>query len=267
VFLGADDVLLYVGKAGDLRSRLRQHAAVEPSRSHLHRRYELVRSVRWQQTRSEEEASWHEADWIFGLAPPFNAETGPQSPGHLEARSRRCFISVRDDGAAVRRFALVEEPITGGDSTTYGCFPHLAKGLAYRAGVVCSDGYVAFLRLLWAASATGTHMPAGITRSAPDQFDVVVAPARVRPLHDLLSGVSARLLVDLAEASSDRPEFMQPALARDRVAAAAFFAVGPKAVRARRRRHGVRSPTISFDDYRELVREEARDAFGPSLRV
>lgn len=50
--------------------------------------------------------------------------------------------------------------------------------------------------------------------------------------------------------------FMQPALRRDKETALQFFVGGPKLVRARRLRHGVRARVLDVETYRSLVREE-----------
>lgn len=261
VFLGAGTDVLYVGKAENLRQRLTQHAAAGPPTSHLHRRYALVREVRWEVAATDEAAAWREADLIFALRPPFNAESVARSRGRNSPQHRPRFLSVTLNGPR-HRFALEPQPPPS-PGRAYGCFPHLGKGMSSRLGIACSDGYVAFLRFLWAASGQGSHIPAGITRAAPDSFEVAVEPGRARRLHDFLAGVSPRLLEDLAEAAAARPAYMQPALARDRDAALGFFAAGPRALRARRLRHKVPAGVVTPELYRELVAAELRDAIGP----
>jgi predicted GIY-YIG superfamily endonuclease len=263
LFLGDAADVLYVGKAANLRRRVQQHASAGPPTSHLHARYELVREVRWEVASDEEAAAWREADLIFALRPPFNAESGPRSRGSTRIRSHRApFLGVTaGDGADLQRFAIASAFLAP-PAHTYGCFPHLGKGVSSRLGITCSDGYVAFLRLLWAASGRGTQVPNVITRSVPETFDVAVDASRARPVHDFLSGVSARLLDDMAEAVAARPAYMQPALARDRDAARGFFAAGPRHLRARRRRHHLPAGAIAPDVYRALVIAEVRDAVG-----
>ena len=79
LFLGQGGEVLYVGKATNLRNRLRRHANVGPASSHLHQRYEVVRRVVWAVTANDEAAAWREADLIFALRPPFNADPGLRS--------------------------------------------------------------------------------------------------------------------------------------------------------------------------------------------
>ena len=231
LFLGACDEVLYVGKATRLRHRLRQHAAAGPPTSHLHRRYDLVSRVVWEVAATDEDATWREADLIFALAPPFNANPG--------LRSRDPLGGWR--GPRSSRSPTSRPPHCGSPSTQIlparvasdGCFPHLGRGVASQLGIACSDGYAALLRLLWAASGEGSTMPAVITRSAPPSVEVGVALELRAGLHRLLSGVSPRVLDALAQDAGRRSDFMQPALARDAQAAARFFEAGPRRLRVR----------------------------------
>ena len=260
LFLGEGDEVLYVGKATRLRSRLRQHANAGPPRSRLHRRYDLVRRVVWEVGANEEAAAWREADLIFALRPPFNADPGLRSRDPVGGVARPPFVIVTEGTNARLRFSLESEPAAVG--RVYGCFPHLGKGVASRLGIACSDGYVALLRLLWAASGQGTHMPASITKAAPSSFETTVALGLRPGLHRLLSGVSARVLDALVEAAGGRPIFMQPGLGRDKQGAAGFFAGGPQLVRKRRLRHGVKTTPVDAHTYRRLVIEEIAISVG-----
>ena len=260
LFLGPADEVLYVGKATNIRGRLRQHAAAGPPTSHLHRRYELVRRVVWDVTGNEEAAAWWEADLIFALRPPFNADPGLRSRDPLGGVVRCPFLVVSGGRHAAMRFTLDHDPPAAG--AVYGCFPHLGKGVASQLGIACSDGYTALLRLLWAASGDGDHIPAAITRSAPPAFEVSVAVELREGLHRLLSGISPKVLDGLAVAAGTRPAFMQPALARDRDASLRFYAAAPQLVRARRLRHGIQRTPVAADTYRRLVLDEIITAVG-----
>ena len=120
LFLGQGGEVLYVGKATNIRSRLRQHANVGPPTSHLHQRYELLRRVVWDVTASERAAAWWEADGIFALRPPFNADPGLRSPDPLGGAAAYPFLVVTEGRGGARRFNLDAEPPTG--ATVYGCF-------------------------------------------------------------------------------------------------------------------------------------------------
>jgi excinuclease UvrABC nuclease subunit len=73
--LGADTELLYVGKASNLRGRIRQHATAKPGVGELRRAilYQQVSEVRWVVLPDEPAAATHEADLIVALRPAFNA--------------------------------------------------------------------------------------------------------------------------------------------------------------------------------------------------
>lgn len=259
-FLDEGNDLLYVGKAVNLRQRLRQHAATTHSDYRLYQKYDLVRRVVWEIVASEEAAFWREADLIFALRPPYNANPGLRAADPVDTDARVPYIIVDEDATGLLSFTLA--PVVPAVGQPYGCFPHLGKGMGSDLGIACSDGYTAFLRLLWAAAGEGTHTPASITKSAPQSF-TVAAPAGVRDgLHRFLSGTRARLADELLDAASHRPEFMRPALHRDKEAALRFFAAGPQLVRARRLRHRVRASVLDVEAYRRLVADE----IGPVLR-
>ena len=260
LFLGHADEVLYVGKATNLRSRLRQHANVGPPTSHLHQRYELVRRVVWDVTDNEAAAAWREADLIFALRPPCNADPGLRSRDPLGGVARCPFLLVTESRDGALRLTLEPDPPTAG--AVYGCFPHLGKGVASPLGIACSDGYAALVRLLWAASGEGAHVPVSITKSAPAASEVRVADELRGGLHRFLSGVSPKVGHALAVAAGARPAFMQPALARDREASMRFYAAGPQVLRARRLRHGIKTTPVAPETYRRLVLDEIVSAVG-----
>lgn len=264
LFVDAGGGLLYVGKATSLRARLRQHAeAASAPTSHLHERYPRVRAVRMCETPTEEHAVWLEADLIWALRPPFNAETSRRRRPQLTATADAPMLVVSDAGGERLRFALAAAP-AGPPTRSYGSFPHLRKGTATRIGIACSDGYVAWLRLLWAAGCDPTdRMPAALTRAAPVSCELVVDPAIRRACHDLLSGVSDRMLDDLlVEARVRRHAVEIPALTRDRAAAAGFFRAGPRRVRDLRLRNRLPPGPLDAETHRSLVRSEIETALG-----
>lgn len=246
--LGAGTELLYVGKAGHLRRRLRQHAVAKPSPERLAELYERVAEVRWRELPDEAAAVAWETDLIAALAPPHNA--GPLGVwNHV----------VLAPGVADRlSFTLRLEPVGG---TVYGCFPHLGKGVGTPPGLACSDGYTAFLRLLWAASDQPGRVPTRLTRSAPVSVELAVNPDLRRQLHSFLSGTSDRLLANLP--IGHREPYLQPGLRRDRDAARSFFTYGPVALRKLRLRHGLPARPMTRETFVELVTADAIAAVGP----
>lgn len=246
-FLGDASDLLYVGKAGDLRERIRQHARTVPNRGRLHERYRLVREVRWEILPDEDSAATREADLIVALQPRFNAFVGTGRWAYI-------MVSPVQRRKEFLRFELAQEISDG--ARAFGCFPHLGKGVILRPAIACSDGYTAFLRLLWAASGDGGHMPSRITRSAPDLFETAVDPSLRSSLHSFLSGVSERLLIQLDEAVQKRESYMLPGLERDKRGAQGFFVYGPKAMRRLRLRYGLPTGPMSRDEIVRLLASE-----------
>lgn len=254
LFLDERDDVIYVGKASNLPQRLRQHATTKRPTSHGDQKYDLVRRVVWEVTDDDRAAFWREADLIFALRPQSNANRD-QRPRDLMRKAEHVpYIVVTEVDVGTVRFTL--EPDIPSTGRAYGCFPHLGKGVGYPLGIACSDGYTAFLRLVWAASGGGAHMPTSITKSAPPAFTVPVATELRGALHRFLSGVRARFADELVQRASSRPAFMQPALRRDKEAALQFFAAGPKLVRTRRLRHHIRARVVNPETYRSLVNVE-----------
>ena len=126
VFLGEDLELLYVGKAANLRRRVRQHARASPNEAdrRVAALYGSTREVRWMLCPTETAAVALEADLIVSLQPTFNAAhaaggrwtlvvVGGAGPGSDHVR----FELVADDGGGRgggRRQA---------GRQVYGCFP------------------------------------------------------------------------------------------------------------------------------------------------
>jgi predicted GIY-YIG superfamily endonuclease len=162
-FAGADDTLLYVGKAANLRRRLADHARSQPRALGLRESARLgaVCTIRWEICADEEAALLREADLIVMLRPPFNASHTEQDPHR--------YLGVATDSSGLTSFDLLAAP--GNPGQVYGCFPHLAKGAFSHAAKRTKAGYTALLRLLWAAQSKDVI-------AARDFFEL--APRRVR---------------------------------------------------------------------------------------
>ena len=246
-FLSAERELLYVGKAGNLRSRLAQHAKGGGRLTGL---YARAAEIRWEEQPDEHSAVCREADMLVALQPPYNA-SGTLGGWRM--------ITLAGD-----TFTCRPRSAAGGE-TGYGWFPHLGPGQASRPGVACTDGYPALLRLLWAAAGE-RPFPGALGRGCPDRVTVPVADDLRRPLHDLLSGTSRRLLDELsARSATTRQPFEQPALRRDVVAAEAFFDHGPRALRALRRRHGLPTGPVTPERFGEAIASEVRTLLGDDV--
>lgn len=248
VFLGAHDELLYVGKAISLRRRLQQHTRDTNVDGRSLRR---LREVCWEVLPTEAAAAAREADYIVALGPVLNRA--------IVAEGRWTYLAVTPGPDDRLRFALLDAP-TDSVPRLYGCFPHLGKDVSSAAGIACSDGYVALLRLLWATypQHEGMHYPTRVTHSAPPEFETSIEPALRASLHGLLTGRSKRLLGHLWERAQRLEAYLQPGLVRDFAAAEAFFNYGPNALRALRLRHALPSGQLSRETIEALLASELR---------
>lgn len=243
-FLSRRSELLYVGMAKDLRRRLQQHARAP--RDALYRR---VAGVRWETLPDDDAAAAREADLIVALQPPYNAA--------IAGEGKWAYIHVAPRSRERLRFSLSDDPACIDGARVYGCFPHLGAGVGSVPGIACSDGYSAFLRLLWAASGEGTHYPGRITRGTPPEtFDVALAGAHLASLHAFLSGTTRGLLTALSVQAWQRPRFMHAGLARDHELAETFFTYGPKTLRRLRLRHALRPGPVERDVIERVLAEE-----------
>jgi predicted GIY-YIG superfamily endonuclease len=264
LFLSGDRELLYIGKAGNLRRRLQQHAKADPHPRELRRSrtYDEVREVVWEETPTEEAAAAREADLIVALRPPGNAA--------IVGGARWTYLvvtPVAERGPGATSFELTpHEPVRQVGRRVYGCVPHLGKGVAAAPAIACSDGFAALVRLLWAPGEArpGDHYPRRIAGPSPPlEVATVVRPEWTADLHRLLGGTSPRLLDRLrAAVEADVEPHLRPALRRDLDLAAAFSRTGPAAVRALRLRHGLPARPLSRSEICDLLVAEVRAAFG-----
>jgi predicted GIY-YIG superfamily endonuclease len=264
LFLGEARQLLYVGKAGNLRRRLQQHAKAEPHplERRRSRTYGETREVVWEETATEEAAAAREADLIVALQPPGNAA--------IIAGGRWTYLVVTPapdrgpGGLTLELTPLVPERHPG--RRVFGCFPHLGKGVAAAPAIACSDGFAGLLRLLWATgeAGPGDHYPRRIAGPSPPlATTTVVRPDWASDLHRLFGGTSGRLLPRLRAAVEGEVEaHLRPALRRDLDLAAAFYRAGPAALRDLRRRHGLPARPLAKSEIVDLLVAEVGAAFG-----
>jgi len=266
VFLGEDLELLYVGKAANLRRRVRQHARASPNEAdrRVAALYGSTREVRWMLCPTETAAAALEADLIVSLQPTFNAAhaaggrwtlvvVGGAGPGSDHVR----FELVADDGGGRgggRRQA---------GRQVYGCFPAPASppGRASPAATATPPSFGSCGRQGPTAADGGPVPPRLASGSPPPSFDVPV-PAGLRGgIDKFLSGRSGRVLEGLA-AASQADRYLRPALARDRRSAQSFFDFGPAPLRRLRLRHALRPGPLSRQTIVDLLEAEVREAIG-----
>jgi DNA polymerase-3 subunit epsilon len=96
LFRGRDDQVLYVGKARDLRARLRSYFASERQRPALEAALGALERIEWRPLGSELEAALEELRLIRELRPPANARSArPDRYVYLTPRGER--VSVTSD--------------------------------------------------------------------------------------------------------------------------------------------------------------------------
>ena len=140
----AQDTILYVGKAKNLKKRLNSYRVANPdrlARRHL-RLLRAVARIELQECADEAAALAKEAELLLALKPKFNrAGTWPATPR---------FLVWRSDGARLA-LAIAETPAAG-----WQAFGPFGSGIVHLRA--------ALLRLLWFAlnpAAGATAMPAG----------------------------------------------------------------------------------------------------------
>jgi DNA polymerase III subunit epsilon len=90
LFRDRNDVVLYVGKARDLRARLRSYFSGDRQRPAVEAALGALERVEWRELGSELEASLEELRLIRDLRPPANARAGrPERQSYLDPRGDR----------------------------------------------------------------------------------------------------------------------------------------------------------------------------------
>jgi excinuclease ABC subunit C len=256
--LGTHGELFYVGKAVNLRRRLQNYTR-DTEHPRVRRLVSEVREVRWLECADGYDALCREADLIVALTPPFNAAM---------TQDAYTFVCI-DEMPSARglRFRMTEQAPPK-SARIYGVFPHLGKGKASWRAVRSNAGYSALLRLLWVAFEQPQRrfrIPAKARGSSPPLvLEIEFDRARSSMLHDFMSGRSVRLITVLEDAAvdDDVPAFMRRPLEADLGSAQEFYRLGPAALRALRRKHGLRSGPIDRQTFTKVMTEDLREAIG-----
>ncbi len=98
-FYDARDTLLYVGKSGDLRTRMLQHFSGDHRSRRAAELAQRTARVDWHETVGELEALLREADYVKRLRPAYNRR--------LRASTRQVVVSLREDGDGYLRADIV----------------------------------------------------------------------------------------------------------------------------------------------------------------
>jgi excinuclease UvrABC nuclease subunit len=95
LFRDRNDTVLYVGKARDLRARLRSYFASARQRPSVEAALGAVKRIEWRPLGSELEAALEEARLIRELRPPANARGKGDRAVYLERREERWAVARR----------------------------------------------------------------------------------------------------------------------------------------------------------------------------
>lgn len=234
---GADDRLLYVGKATDLRQRLGSYRYVTERTSRKTRRLlSAVRKISWELTNSEPAACIRENELLRTHRPRFNrVNTYPKAYP---------FMELRRDGEAVQLRLLFEA-----NEHCYGAFKSGARA-----------GYNALLRLSWAALHSGNdygHLPRRLViERLPRAWSFAAGLPWYEALQQFLSGSDAEPLQHLVgRAAPEAALFHQQFRDADMQALDYFFVRGPKRNREWLRRTGREHSFVAQEEVDDLLAE------------
>ena len=227
LFRGRDGLVLYVGRARDLRARLRSYFAGERQRPAVEAALAALEEVEWRETGSELEAALEELRLLRELRPPANARgTRPDRHVHLRRRGPKWTVV--------------------GDATPYG--PLAGRALAQRAARAL-DGHESD-----DLAAAITPLRDRVRRLAREQRfeDAARLRDRLKALEQVAAALAElerlRALRTCVVVPARQPGFVRAyAIADGRVAATRLLARGPGALH----------------EAAALV-AEARDAAGPT---
>jgi hypothetical protein len=244
--LGEAGEILYIGKAKRLRKRVSSYQRIRlgPYPPHLVEMVGLIRDIRWEVCKSEEQALAREYELLHAVRPPYNtADTEEASYLFVTFRPIR--------KAGFYEFRLTSEPERASDVQIFGCF---------KERLNTKHGFSALLRLIYAASHSGPRfLIPSVLRRARVEFDYTLAVKDewLRPLPKFLRGESLALLRELSQSlilNENVPRFMGPSLQDDLDAARRFFSAGPKSTRILKRQLRFRSRVLTHEQMDELIR-------------
>ncbi len=250
--LGQEGEILYIGKAKNLRKRVSSYRRLRQGSSpsnlscpeHLVEMVSLIREIRWEVCKSEEQALAREYELLHAVRPPYNT-ADVEEASYLFVTLRK----IRKAGYFELR--LTSEPELSGDAWVFGC---------YKDRLHAKRGFSALLRLLHSAFQNGPRFSIpSVLRRARVEFDYTLPldEAWLPLLSKFLRGESLSLLRVLSERlieNENVPRFMGPSLQDDIDSVRRFFSMGPKSTRLLKRRYRLKSHVISHAQMDELIR-------------
>jgi excinuclease UvrABC nuclease subunit len=249
---GQDGGLLYIGKAKNLRNRLRSYQHVRPDQASrkVLRLVGVIANIRWEICESEQAALLRENYLLRTFRPPFNVlNTHPEAYFFIGFRSTSHHL----------HFRLTTSP-TPQEDELYGAFK--GRGLIKR-------GYSALLRLLWAAlSSTETNrfdFPGVLVRRrGPENYGIFLGEelaeaarrAWASSVRRFLKGTSKKILTEITEKLLTREDilpFMYNMIQEDLETLGELFTYGPHRNSRLRKYHGLTSHLVAQEKIDDLL--------------
>ena len=251
LMLGERDELLYVGKAKNLRTRLRSYARIAAGDDdRLVLLVTAIRAIKWEECPNEERALGRETELLRAMRPPFNFTHA--------ATSQHLSIAVAGRGGRLRLRLTADNGQKG--ETLYGCFPFAAAS---------PDAYKALLRAVFLAQPdAGTRIPSSLTRAAGSDF--VLPPELGRSLRAFLAGRSMGLVADLEHIITEHHAgngLVLRSAVRDLDDLRTFYELGPRAVRRLQQRHGAPSGSLTAQQLTDLMAREMGSQTGVRVKT
>jgi len=251
--LGQDGALLYVGKAKNLRNRLRSYRQAKPEQvsRKVIRMVSKIERIEWEVCESEAKALLLENRLLRKHRPPFNVtNTSPESYYFIALTVTKCHL----------KFRLTTDPDPE-------CEDEILFG-TYKGRATVRDGYGSLLRLCWAAfcksRARRFEYPGVLVRRrVPYEYTLqreVFEESDLREaislLKRFLNGTSKALLGHLTERillNEDIPRFQYHFVQSDLEQLAGFYQAGPWRNKRLRKHHGIEDKVIAQDEIDDLL--------------
>ena len=248
LLLGEGDELLYVGKAKNLRTRLRSYTRLtREADPRLVSLVAKVRTVRWESLASEADALARETQLLRALRPPFNRSQ--------TTRTDHLGIAITEEPARVRLRMGANGPLAG--ESAYCCYP-------FEAGT--PNAFIALVRVLVVAQpgVDRPSVPSRVTKAAG--FEVAVDDELRAPLRSFVCGRSPSLLGKLARRIADHAD---PILVRSATkeldTLQAFYPAGPRHVRRLQLRYGAGDEVVDSEVLFRLMGSALLDEVGVTI--
>lgn len=247
--------ILYIGKAKNLRNRIRSYSHIRPENSaeHTLAMIGFVHTIRWQECRTETEAFARENELLHAIRPPYNiASTDPDYYLFIGLRVGKSTKNTYLNRNRVRlEFQLTQHDwIQENGYELFGCYKHRK---------LTKLGYGALIRLIYWATFEGKRFscPARISGRNPCWLYAIDYPKDwMLPLRSFLAGRNRNLLHLLVENLLENeciPGFVRMSIQEDIEIVTRFFRMGPKKTRLLKKENSVASQVITHAQMDALI--------------